>query len=575
LKNIFTSFWKWRLSRSPEFGSLAGSKANDDKLETWTFERFEEDYQSCLDFRKQLEALTPEEVKGDELNARLLRSELDTFIDGFPHKGFLFPINFMEGPQADFSRVAGEWMTFEDDEDFRNLVKRYNAFPAFADGIVQTIKMAVKLNMTNCDRSMKGVVDTFQKIQDVPANESAFFEPFAKATNEELKAEGLKAIEESVKPGFKVIQEALTADYMTNLRPEIAATSLPEGSEFYKQCLKFHTSGNLSAQEIHQIGLDEVDRIRREMAGIVREIEGKSESEEVDLKAFIGSLRKDERFYFKSPQELMDRFKYLIEQEIDPKLTQLFWKPPALPLEIVEMPPALSGGPAAYYIGGTADGSRPGRFFVNVKRYDSQPKYEMISLALHEGNPGHHLQGSYSLSANLPEFRTVMEDRCYSMAPSRFPINTAFIEGWALYCESLGDEFGLYGDPYDRFGFLSAEVFRASRLVVDTGMHALGWSRQRAVDFMTESTAASKNNIEAEVDRYITWPGQAVGYKIGQIKIRQLRTEAETKLGDKFDVRDFHEVILRSAGPLDIIEQEIEAYIQEKLAPQDSGCSVV
>jgi len=211
-----------------------------------------------------------------------------------------------------------------------------------------------------------------------------------------------------------------------------------------------------SPQEIHDLGLKEVSRIRSEMTQIVREDLGR---ESADLKSFIEELRNDRSFYFDAPEKLMARFKHLIEQEINPKLASLFWKPPTLPLDITEMPPALSSGPAAYYIAGTSDGSRPGKFFVNLKRYDSQPKYETISLALHEGNPGHHLQASYSQVSGFPTFRTVCEDRCYSMSPSRFPINTAFVEGWALYCENLGHDLGLYSDPYDRFGHPSKRYF--------------------------------------------------------------------------------------------------------------------
>jgi len=385
-------------------------------------------------------------------------------------------------------------------------------------------------------------------------------DPF-KNCSEVIKADALKAVKDSVIPGFKTIMNCLRNNYMPNLRENIAATSLPNGKDYYVQCLKFHTSTDMSPQEIHDLGLKEVSRIRSEMTQIVRKDLGR---ESADLKSFIEELRKDRSFYFDAPEELMARFKHLIEQEINPKLASLFWKPPTLPLDITEMPPALSSGPAAYYIAGTSDGSRPGKFFVNLKRYDSQPKYETISLALHEGNPGHHLQASYSQVAGFPAFRTVCEDRCYSMSPSRFPINTAFVEGWALYCENLGHDLGLYSDPYDRFGHLSEEVFRASRLVVDTGMHALGWSRDQAVAYMAQNTAASLQNIEAEIDRYITWPGQATGYKIGEIRLSQLRADAEKVLGKGFDIRDFHEVVLKSAGPLSIVEQEVNAYIRAK-----------
>jgi len=559
LAKILDSFWKWRMRRTPEFASLAGNTEFDSCLETWTEDRFKEDLQTCLSYKKQLDDLAIDDPS-QLINAKLFREELDTFIDGAPFKGYLFPVNFMEGPQADFQRLGSEWMTLKTDQDYRNLIGRYEAFPTFAENIVQTLQKAVDLKLTNHARSMKNVIETYQKFQDTPTADSAFMEPFQSLDSAELRDEAAVAINTKVLPGLKTIQDFLEKSYMANLRPDIAATSLPNGTAYYSQCLKYHTSTDMTAQEIHDLGVSEVARIRADMTKIVTNELGQP----ADLKSFIEKLRNDKSFYYQTPEQLMERFRSLIEEEINPNLHKLFWNPPDLPLDITEMPPALTGGPAAYYIAGTSDGTRPGKFFVNLKRYDSQPKYECISLALHEGNPGHHLQASYSQLAGFPMFRTVCEDRCYSMSPSRFPINTAFVEGWALYCENLGHDLNLYNDPYDRFGHLSEEVFRASRLVVDTGMHALGWSRDRAVAFMADNTAASQQNIQAEIDRYITWPGQATGYKIGEIKLSQLRSKAEKELGQAFDIRDFHEVILKSAGPLSIVEQEVKDYINNK-----------
>ena len=381
---------------------------------------------------------------------------------------------------------------------------------------------------------------------------------------QKLRLMAKEAIVNNIKPAMGRVAEFLENEYLPNTRSEIAATSLPSGKEFYNACLKFHTSTNLTAEQIHQIGQEEVQRIEKNMKEILSNELNKGNK---DLRTFLSELRNDNQFFFKSPNELLDHFKKVLNELINPKLSSLFWHPPNLPLKVVEIPAHMGGGPAAYYIAGTADGSRPGKFFVNTKRYDSQPRYECISLALHEGNPGHHLQSCYSMVADppLPKFRQFMEDRSYYLVPSRFPINTAFVEGWALYCENLGDDLGIYNDPYDRLGHYSMEMIRACRLVVDTGMHALHWSRQQAIDFMQEHTAASEENIRSEINRYITWPGQAVGYKIGEIKIKKMREIAEKKLKQKFDIRDFHEVILRSAGPLHIVEEEVSRYIEKKL----------
>ena len=380
LSDLFSRFWTWRLDRSPEFGSLAGSKAHGDKLETWTTERFQEDFDKCQEFKTELNAIKTSERLSDfdDLNAKLFQAELDTFLDGFPFKGFLAPINVLEGPHVDFQRLP-EWMSIDkgDTQDFKNLIKRYQSFPQFADGIISTLESAVALKMTNCDKSMvtiflitglkpgfpakncsskfftpffkfqdfsgnklawsmlkkhfdfhqKGVVDAFGKIQEVPADKSAFFEPFINVSDD-LKAEALQAIRNGVLPGFKKIQECLETTYIPNLRPSIAATSLPNGKAFYEQCLKFHTSGSLTAQEIHDLGKQEVSRIKSGMMQIMSEL-----GEGQDLKAFIENLKRDPKFYYSTPKELIDKFRFIIEDQINPKLTQLFWKRPVHPLE--------------------------------------------------------------------------------------------------------------------------------------------------------------------------------------------------------------------------------------------------
>ncbi|RXG56629.1 PHD finger-like domain-containing protein 5A [Armadillidium vulgare] len=221
----------------------------------------------------------------------------------------------------------------------------------------------------------------------------------------------------------------------------------------------------------------------------------------------------------------------------------------------------------AYYLGGSFDGSRPGVFYVSTSNPGDQPKYSMLTLSLHEGDPGHHLQGAHCIeSPDFPYFRRVTEDRNYGLSPSRFPLYTYYAEGWALYSEGLGFDMNLYGDPLERYGHYSEEIFRACRLVVDTGMHALGWSREQAIQYMLQNTASTRGEIEIEVDRYITWPGQALAYKIGQLKISELRSKSEEELGDLFDIKDFHEVILDSFGSLDIVESEVDKWINETLS---------
>eukprot|EP00092_Neocalanus_flemingeri_P033659 GFUD01036590.1.p1 GENE.GFUD01036590.1~~GFUD01036590.1.p1 ORF type:complete len:569 (-),score=216.01 GFUD01036590.1:72-1778(-) len=560
---LFDDFWSWRMKQSPEFGTMVGCKEYNDVLETFTEERFEEDFKSCNKFvERAKELLKTTTDPTDCLNLEFFIAEVSTYTDGYHLKGFYFPINYMEGVHIDFQRLP-EWATPGCVKDYEDLLARYRAFPVYAEQIVAMMRIGVKKQMTNHAVSMKGVVDQCKEHGLAVAEETAFYKPFMEADNiektekERLQNDAKDAIKQCVQVGFMKIAEFLADEYLAACRPQIAATSLPGcGPEFYKACLKFHTSTDLTAEEIHQKGVQEVARIEGEMKEIMKEL-----GMDMPLTDFMECLRKDKANFFSSAEELLDTFSTIIHDRINPNLTKIFHFCPKSKLEITEAP--MADYPAAFYIAGTEDGARPGKLFVNTFKYASQPRYEMVSLALHETNPGHHLQGSYMLEKEgMPQFRKVMEDRVYSQAPSRFPINTAYVEGWGLYSETLGHDLGLYDDPMDKYGHLSEEIFRACRLVVDTGMHALGWSMEQAVEYMMEHSAASKENIVGEVNRYVTWPGQAVGYKIGQMKIIELRRRAEQALGDKFDIKQFHEVVLRAAGPLNILERQVDQFIK-------------
>eukprot|EP00092_Neocalanus_flemingeri_P025835 GFUD01028002.1.p1 GENE.GFUD01028002.1~~GFUD01028002.1.p1 ORF type:complete len:569 (-),score=195.27 GFUD01028002.1:15-1721(-) len=559
---LFDDFWSWRMKQSPEFSTMTGCKEYNDVLETFTEERFEEDFKSCNVFVKRAkELLEISTDPNDSLNLEFFIAEVSTYTDGYHLKGFYFPINYMEGVHIDFQRLP-EWATPGCVKDYEDLLARYRAFPSYADQIVETMRAGVKNQMTNHAVSMKGVVDQCKEHGLAVVEDTVFYKPFldadiiVKTEKERLQNDAKDAIKKCVQVGFMKIAEFLAGEYLAACRPQIAATSLPGGPEFYKACLKFHTSTDLTAEEIHQKGVQEVARIEREMKDIIKEL-----GIDMSLTDFMESLRNDKENFFSSAEEVLEAFSTIIHDRINPNLTKIFHSCPKAKLEITEAP--IPDYPAAFYIAGTEDGARPGKLFVNTFKYASQPRYDMVTLALHETNPGHHLQASYTLEKEgMPQFRKVMEDRVYSQAPSRFPINTAYMEGWALYTETLGDDLGLYDDPMDKYGHLSAEIFRACRLVVDTGMHAMGWSMEQAVEYMMEHSAASKENIVGEVNRYVTWPGQAVGYKIGQMKIIELRRRAEQVLGDKFDIKQFHDVVLSAAGPLNILERQVDQFIK-------------
>jgi len=498
------------------------------------------------------------------LNLDFFIAEVQTFIDGAQYNGFYFPISYLEGVQVDFQRLA-EWGSLDVEKDFEDLLARYNLLDDYIDQVIVMMRTAVEKGLTNNNASMNGVVDQCKAHLVDTIEETVFYEPFKnlsafpQETQESFRAQAIETIRSTIQPAFNNLINFLQDEYIPATRPDIGVTTLPEiGKDFYKACLEFHTSTNLTAQEIHDKGLEEVKRIEAEMEKIVVEMG----HENMTLQEFTAMIRNDSTNFYTSPEELLGAFHEIIENQIDGHLLEIFNKKPGSKLDIVAMPPSMSNGPAAFYTAGTPDGSRPGVLYVNTNKYNSQPKYEMMSLSLHETNPGHHLQGSFSLEQeNWPMFRKVMEDRIYSQVPSRFPINTAYVEGWALYSETLGFDMKLYDDPLDRFGHYSEEIFRACRLVVDTGMHALNWTQEEAVQFMLSHTAASEQSLRNEITRYITWPGQATAYKIGQMKIQELRRKAEEEIPLNFNLKEFHDIVLRSVGPLYILEQQVDEYI--------------
>jgi len=554
---LFADFWTWRLSQSPEFATMVGSKEHNSRLETFTEKRFSEDVINCLEFQKRAEVLLESSKLTPEVkdNVVFFLSEVETFIEGCKHPGYFFPINYMEGVHVDFQRLS-EWGSLDSTSDYENLVSRYLAFPTHVKEIITIMRTGIAKGMINHSCSMEGVVEMFRGHLQGDVKETVFYKPFLDLEKEEkLKAEARKAVEEGVRKGMAEMADFLEKEYIPKCRPEIAASSLPGGNEFYLACLRFHTSTSMTPLEIHNKGLEEVARIEGEMKEVIKEM-----GLDLTLPEFIKKLREDKDSFFSSPKELLDTFSTIIFTKVAPQLSKLFLKSPKSKLEITETP--LASYPAAFYIAGTPDGSRTSKVFVNTHKFASQPKYELVSLALHEANPGHHLQGDYIQQNDWPSFRKVMEDRAYSQAPSRFPINTAYVEGWGLYSETLGHDLGLYSDPMDKYGHLSEEIFRACRLVVDPGMHALNWTRDMAVQFMLDHSSASKENIVGEVNRYVTWPGQATGYKIGQLKLLELRKKSEQVLEEKFDIKAFHEVVLKAAGPLDILEKKVLEWIQ-------------
>ncbi|MFT5676318.1 MAG: hypothetical protein ACI808_002259, partial [Paraglaciecola sp.] len=402
---------------------------------------------------------------------------------------------------------------------------------------------------------LQGFENSILSFIDKTPEASSFYLPFKKI--DELKLDknqqhdllirARKAIQQSVFPAYQSFYDFMVKQYIPGSKSDIAAKSWPNGEKYYNNRSHYYTTTDMSTHEIHHLGLSEVKRIRAQMQQVVDELEFDG-----DINQFIQHLRTDPKFYAKTPEELLKQASY-IAKNIDAKLPQLFYKMPRTPYGVAPVPENIAPKyTTGRYVSPTRN-DQPGYYWVNTYALDKRPLYALTALTLHEAVPGHHLQ--ISLASEMQDVPTMR----------RHTYISAFGEGWGLYAEFLGKEVGMYTDPYDEFGRLSYEMWRACRLVVDTGMHMLGWSRQQALDYMLENTALSEHNVKTEVDRYISWPGQALSYKIGELTIKRLRKQAEEELGDKFDLRAFHDAVLAYGSvPLSILEENIESFIENQ-----------
>ncbi|HEY7841836.1 MAG TPA: DUF885 domain-containing protein, partial [Gammaproteobacteria bacterium] len=487
----------------------------------------------------------------DALSLELLNWELGIAVDGQKFPSEYLAIEQLDGPQLTFPQLMGI-MPAATVRDYENYLARLNAFPVFLDQVRALLEKGIEAGWTQPAGPLRSVPTQIEEQLAEDPEKSTLYAPFTKfpgaiapAERERLSASAKAAIQKNVLPALRQLRDFVRDTYLPKGRPQIAASSMPDGKAWYELAIRRYTTTTLTADRIHELGLSEVKRIRAEMDKVIADSGFKGSFAE-----FLTFLRTDPRFYYTKPEDLLIGYRD-IAKRADEQLPKLFAELPRTPYGVQPFPDfeAPSQTTARYYPS-AEDGSRAGLFMANLYKLEARPRYEMEALTLHEAVPGHHLQIARAQELEgLPAFR-------------RNGNYTAYIEGWGLYAESLGTEMGFYTDPYSRFGQLTYEMWRACRLVVDTGMHAKGWSRQQAIDLMKENTAKTEQDITVEIDRYIVWPGQALAYKLGELKLKELRARATKALGDRFDVRRFHNAVLDSGPlPLTVLEREIDRWI--------------
>ncbi len=552
LHELFKVDWAYMIDVFPEYGTYLGVPGYDMR---WT------DLSAAAVAERR--GLTDRPLKvlatidraqlsaGDQVNYDLFKRQAEEGLEGNRFPTEYYQITQLNGIQQDAAQLFS-MMPNQTAAQLENHLARLQALPAAVDQVIALLERGLKAGVTPPQVTLRDVPQ--QVLNQIP--EEAFKSPLLHGFNDlpatvpgeegtRLRAAAAKAYTEQVRAAFQRLEQFITKQYLPGARQTIAATALPDGAAFYAWRIRTQTSTDLTARQIHDIGQSEVKRIRAEMEKI-REKTGFKGT----LPEFFIYLQTDPKFFYTDKEELLRAYRD-IAKRADPQLMKLFKTLPRTPYGVLPVPAyAEKSQTTAYYFPGATDSGRPGYFYANTYALNTRPKWEMEPLTLHEAVPGHHLQISLAQEmGDLPDFR-------------KYGGYTAFVEGWGLYSESLGEEMGFYTDPYDKFGQLTYEIWRAVRLVTDTGMHALGWSRQQAIDFFKANSSKSEHDIVVEIDRYIVWPGQALAYKLGELKIKELRAHATQELGQKFDVRLFHDEVLKDgAVPLSVLETKIKTWV--------------
>jgi uncharacterized protein (DUF885 family) len=563
LRRLFDLHWAYLLQEFPEFATEVGAAGQNDR---WTDISAGAIARRKADLELPVRALaTIDRAKlapEDALDYDLFKRRAEDRLEGRRFPWELMPLNQMWGIHQSVPQMLGELMPVRTAADYDAILSRLRGTPVLVDQTIAAMKEGLRRGVTPPKITLRNVVAqtdailvedpakspllaAFQKIPDtVPADRRAA-----------QTIEAAKLLKEQVLPAFRRLREFLANEYVPSCRESLAASALPDGQAWYAYQVAQSTTTRLTPRQIHEIGLDEIKRIRAEMERLMR-----ATGFTGDLPAFFAFLRTDPRFFYTRPEDLLAGYRE-IAKRADPAVIKLFGRVPRLPYGVAPMPaPGAASRPAGAYDAGSLAAGRPGYFRANLSAVETRPRWEMEALVLHEAVPGHHLQIALAQEQpDLPNFR-------------KYGGYEAFVEGWALYAETLGDDMGFYQDPYSRFGALNYQMWRAVRLVIDTGIHALGWSRQQAIDYFKANAAKSEREIVVEVDRYIVSPGQALAYKIGQRKFLELRARAARELGARFDLRAFHDAVLAEGSlPLDVLESRIDEWIARQKASAGSG----
>jgi uncharacterized protein (DUF885 family) len=556
LRDVTERYFEQYLELNPLAATAQGDHRWDDRFGDYVSQAWMADWLAIEQEALQaLSGIDPAKLAGEDLlTYESFRYGRTIAIEGFRYQSELLPVSQFGGLHVEFAMLgSGRGIQpFGTVRDYDNFLGRMDGFVAWADQSIANLRAGADKGYLLPKVVVERVISQLEALEGADPRQSVFWQPvaaFPAGVSAADRQRLTKAYEEklagSVLPAYRRLREYLQNDYLARARATVGWFELPNGAEWYAYLVRYHTTTALTPEEVHQLGLAEVARLRTQMERIARQVGHKG-----DLRSFLDALRADPLQHYTDPAELVAGYQ-AIRRRVEAGMPLLFARVPRAgfqvrPFEAFQAPSQA----AAAYQPGSADGRRPGVFYVNTWDLPSRPKYSMESLFLHEAVPGHHYQISLAQEAtDLPRFR-------------RFAYDSAFGEGWALYAESLGADLGLYADPYSAFGAHMAEAWRAARLVVDTGLHSRGWTREQAIDYLRANTALGEADIVAEVERYIAWPGQALSYKVGQLKIQELRRRAQGALGPRFDVRAFHEQVVGSGSlPLAVLETKIDRWI--------------